>query len=82
MQAASAVAVPASKEEPAAHVGVDQGTHAPAALVATVAFDQKPAGQAAQLVSAVALQATVYWPATHELAEQAVHEADCVPAML
>ena len=34
----------------------------------------------AQLVSAAALQATVYWPATHELAEQAVHEADCVPA--
>ena len=38
--------------------------------------------QAAQLVSAAVLQATVYCPATHELAEQAVHEADCVPAML
>ena len=79
VQLASLVAVPGWRE---AHVSVDHGRHAPSALRATVTFDQVPGGQATQLVSAAALQSTVYCPATHELAEQAGHEADCVPAML
>ena len=46
---------------------------------ALVAFDQEPAAQALQLVSVVALHATVYWPATQLDDEQVGQLVSWVP---
>ena len=72
MHAVSDIAVQASRNWPAMHVGVEQALQEP--VCAMVASDHVPTRQAAHAASVVAVQATVDWPAMHVGVEQALHE--------